>query len=350
VNPFHYPFLGGIEHRVHHISKRLAKKHEMIVLTSQLEGTSKEEVIDGYRVVRLPSRYIDIYNPPFVSTKGLTEALKGLEPDLVDFHYRWAPDYNKIARSWPGKKVFTFHNTFGEGVGITRLPSLVNDQMLKRHLKKFPKVICVSEFVKKDLDRRGFDPMRTVAIPNGIEIPCSATQKEEDFILFMGRLVNTKGLEYLVKAMRSVDSKLIICGGGPLQAKLEKQIEKNGLQGKVEMTGRVCEERKCELLSSCKLFVMPSIFESYGIAVAEAMSYGKAIVATDVGGLPEVVKNGGLLCKAKDSTDLAGKIRTLLEDDAQRQIKAKQSIELAQSYTWDSLAPKVEQEYSKFAI
>jgi glycosyltransferase involved in cell wall biosynthesis len=245
VNPFHYPFLGGIEHRVHHISKRLAKKHEMIVLTSQLEGTSKEEVIDGYRVVRLPSRYIDIYNPPYVSTKGLMEALKGLEPDLVDFHYRWAPDYNKIARSWPGKKVFTFHNTFGEGVGLTRLPSLVNDQMLKRHLKKFPKVICVSEFVKKDLDRRGFDPKRTVAIPNGIEIPCAAPPKEEDFILFMGRLVNTKGLEYLVKAMRSVDSKLIICGGGPLQDKLQRQIEKNGLHGKVELTGRVCEERKC---------------------------------------------------------------------------------------------------------
>ncbi len=350
MNPFHYPFLGGIEHRVHHISKRLAKKHEMIVLTSQLEGTSKEEVIDGYRVVRLPSRYIDIYNPPHVSTKGLMEALEGLEPDLVDFHYRWAPDYNKIARSWPGKKVFTFHNTFGEGVGITRLPSLVNDQMMKRHLKKFSKVICVSEFVKKDLDMRGFDPNRTVAIPNGIEIPCVAPQKEEDFILFMGRLVNTKGLEYLVRAMRSVDSKLIICGGGPLLGKLQRQIEKDGLQGKVEMTGRVCEERKCELLSSCKLFVMPSIFESYGIAVAEAMSYGKAIVATDVGGLPEVVQDGGLLCRPKDHIDLAQKIEKLLKDDVQRTQKAERSKVLAQSYLWDSLAPKVESEYLKILV
>ena len=89
----------------------------------------------------------------------------------------------------------------------------MNDQMMKRHLKKFPKVICVSEFVKKDLDNRGFDPAKTVAIPNGIELPCTTSTKEEDFILFMGRLVNTKGLEYLVKAMRSVDSKLIICGG-----------------------------------------------------------------------------------------------------------------------------------------
>ena len=345
VNPFHYPFLGGIEHRVHHISKRLARKHEMIVLTSRLEGTSKEEVIDGYRVVRLPSRYIDIYNPPYVSTKGLMEALKGLEPDLVDFHYRWAPDYNKLAREWPGKKVFTFHNTFGEGVGITRLPSLVNDQMMKRHLKKFSKVICVSEFVKKDLDRRGFDPKRTVAIPNGIEIPCAAPHKEEDFILFMGRLVNTKGLEYLVKAMRSVDSKLIICGGGPIQDKLQKQIEKNGLQRKVEMTGRVCEERKCELLSSCKLFVMPSIFESYGIAVAEAMSYGKAIVATNVGGLPEVVGDGGLLCRPKDDVDIAKKIMELLGDKELREQKSSRARTLALSYTWDAVTPKMEDTY-----
>ena len=346
VNPFHYPFLGGIEHRVHHISKRLAKRHEMIVLTSQLEGTSKEEVIDGYRVVRLPSRYIDIYNPPYVSTKGLMEALKGLEPDLVDFHYRWAPDYNRIARTWPGKKVFTFHNTFGEGVGVTRLPSLINDQMMKRHLKKFPKVICVSEFVKKDLDQTRVRPSQDGRHPQWYrDALYSPATKEEDFILFMGRLVNTKGLEYLVKAMRSVDSKLIICGGGPLQDKLQRQIEKNGLQGKVEMTGRVCEEKKCELLSSCKLFVMPSIFESYGIAVAEAMSYGKAIVATNVGGLPEVVGDGGLLCRPKDDIDIAKKIMELLRDDELREQKSSKARTLALSYTWDAVTPKMENSY-----
>jgi glycosyltransferase involved in cell wall biosynthesis len=345
VNPFHYPFLGGIEHRVHHICKRLSKRHDMIVLTSQLAGTSAEEMMDGYRVVRLPSKYIDIYNPPYVSTKGLMEALKGLEPDLVDFHYRWAPDYNKLARNWSGKKVFTFHNTFGEGVGLTRLPSLINDQTLKRHLKRFPKIICVSEFVRKDLEHRGFDPARLIAIPNGIEIPCVGPQREEDFILFMGRLVNTKGLEYLIKAMTMVDTKLVICGGGPMRSKLERSIQKNGLQDKIELTGRVCEERKCELLGSCKLFVMPSIFESYGIAVAEAMSYGKAIVATKVGGLPEVVKDGGLLCEPRDTADLAGKINILLNDDGRRRMMGESSRKYAESYTWDALAPLMENAY-----
>src|SRR5512145_1928630 len=108
VNAYHYPYRGGIEHRIHHVSKRLAKKHEVIVLTSQLPNSSPEEEIDGYRVVRLPSKYYNIYNPPYVATPGLLEKLAELEPDIADFHYRWAPTYNKAARKYSGKKVFTF--------------------------------------------------------------------------------------------------------------------------------------------------------------------------------------------------------------------------------------------------
>ncbi len=99
----------------------------------------------------------------------------------------------------------------------------------------------------------------------------------------------------------------------------------------------------CSPLAS--YFVMPSIFESYGIAVAEAMSYGKAIVATDVGGLPEVVQDGGLLCRPNNPKDLAMKLSTLLLDENQRTECAKRSMILSQSYTWDSRSPKVEKEY-----
>jgi glycosyltransferase involved in cell wall biosynthesis len=90
---------------------------------------------------------------------------------------------------------------------------------------------------------------------------------------------------------------------------------------------------------------MPSIFESYGIAVAEAMSYGKAIVATDVGGLPEVVRDGGLLCKPKDPGDIANKILILMQDDRLRREKAKRAQFLAMSYTWDALSPLIEMNY-----
>ncbi|OPY31262.1 MAG: UDP-D-galactose:(glucosyl)lipopolysaccharide-1,6-D-galactosyltransferase [Methanomassiliicoccales archaeon PtaU1.Bin124] len=350
VNAFHYPFRGGIEHRIHHVSKRLAKKHEVIVLTSQLPNSSPEEEIDGYRVVRLPSRYINIYNPPYVTTHGILDRLKELDGDVVDFHYRWAPTYNKAAQRYPGKKAFTFHNTYGEGVGITRIPSVVNDMGWKRHLNDFDRIICVSEFVRHDLEERGVDASKLVAIPNGIENPpVEPSYQEDDFILFVGRLVNTKGLKYLVQAMTKVPARLVICGGGPEERRLRQQISKLGLEDKVELAGKVSEERKTQLMSTCKLFVMPSIFESYGIAVAEAMSYGKPIVASNVGGLPEVVCDAGSLCRPKDHEDLAEKINSLLQDEEGRRECARKAAKHASGYSWDSIADRMDEEYRRIA-
>lgn len=347
VNAFHYPYRGGIEHRIHNISKRLAGRHDVTVLTSQLPDSAPKETIDGYEVVRLPSKFIGNYNPPYVSTPGLMERLVELEPDIVDFHYRWAPTYNKLAQEYSGKKVFTFHNTFGEGVGIARVPSLINDQLWKRHLKRFEKVVCISEFIRNDLSKRGLDPERLVTIPNGVDMPDGHIKTEEnDFILFVGRLVGTKGLPFLVKAMGHVDTKLVICGAGPEEASLKKLISRSKLEDKIELVGRVPDEQKWGLLASCKMFVMPSIFESYGIAVAEAMSYGKPIVATNVGGLPEVVRDAGLLANAKDPIDLASKINDLLGDADKRSAFGNRAKAYSKEYGWDSIADRTEKLYS----
>jgi glycosyltransferase involved in cell wall biosynthesis len=345
VNAFHYPFLGGIEHRIHHIAKRLAGRHELIVLTGQLPDSSPTEEMGGYTVKRLPSKYTNIYNPPYIKTPGILKALEELQPDVVDFHYRWAPTYNKAAQKYSGKKVFTFHNTFGEGAGFTRIPSVANDYMWKSPLKKFSKIVCVSDFVRRDLIARGFNQGQLVTVPNGIEMPPPMNRNEGDYILFVGRLVGTKGIPYLLKAMKKIDSKLVICGGGPDQKKLEKMAIRLGITDKVKFPGRVPEEEKLRLFANSKLFVLPSIYESYGIAAAEAMSYGKAVVASDVGGLPEVVGGGGVLARPKDPNDLAEKINALLNDPGRRRTMGIKAAEIAKEYTWDSSASMMETVY-----
>ena len=98
VNAYHYPYMGGIEHRIHHISRRLGRKHQVTVLTSRLPGTEAAERMDNYDVVRLESRFVNLYNPPHVITKGILEALEELDPDVVDFHYRWSGTYNRAAQ------------------------------------------------------------------------------------------------------------------------------------------------------------------------------------------------------------------------------------------------------------
>ena len=78
VNPFFYPHHGGIETRMHDTARLLAARgHDVTVLTGRLPDTAEEEMTEfGYRVVRLESRFINIYNPPFISSKGVLEALE----------------------------------------------------------------------------------------------------------------------------------------------------------------------------------------------------------------------------------------------------------------------------------
>lgn len=344
LNPFHYPFMGGIEHRIHHMSKRLARKHEVIVVTSRLEGTEREEWMDGYRVLRLDSRFISNYNPPYVSSKGVLQTLKDLGPDVVDFHYRWAPSYTRQVMKHDGKVVFTYHNTYGEGEGAMRVISHLNDWSFMRKMLAFEKVVCISEFVREDNARHGFPIDRMCVVPNGVEMP-TVTSHEGGFILSLGRMVHTKGLEYLLQAMRDVDAKLIVAGAGPERERMEELSRRYSLANKVQMLGRVSEERKQELFATCTLFVMPSLFESYGIAAAEAMSFGKAVVATNVGGLPEVVADCGVLVPPRDPGALARAINSLLADQKRRQDLGQMAKARASLYSWDRVADLQEQVY-----
>ena len=345
LNPFHYPYMGGIEHRTHEIARRLSSRHEIIVLTSRLPGTSEEETIDGYRVVRLPSRFVGKYNPPYIYTPGVLDALESLDADLVDFHYRWAPSYTRAMKRYPGRWMFTFHNTYGEGSGASRALSTVNDALFCRMIRD-RRTVCVSEFVRNDLLAHGFREDLTEAVLLGVDMYDGPTS-EEDLILFTGRLVSTKGLKYLIEAMQAVDTNLVVMGKGPEEETLKALAKRLGVDSRVTFTGYVSEEEKVRLMSSCKVFVLPSLFESFGLAVAEAMTYGKPVVASNIGGLPEVVGDGGILVPPRSPAEIAAALNRLLMDDELRHDMGRRAREHIGKFSWDNIALKMEQIYRK---
>lgn len=340
VNPFFYPYRGGIEHRMHDTARLLAQRgHDVTILTARLPDTEEEEVTpDGYRIVRLESKFINIYNPPFVSSKGLLETLQSMDADVVNYNYRWAPSYNKDMARYDGPKVFTYHNMWGEGVGVQGKVSEVNDNSFaKNTLSTFDHIICVSRFVQDDLIRRGIPAERTSFVPSCLpEDPLPNTSEEGDFILSLGRQVATKGLKYLVEAMQDVDCKLIMCGKGPEQKKLVKQISKLGLEDRIEMRGYVSDEEKAHLMDSCRFFVMPSEFESLGLAAIELMSHGRPIICSDADGLPETVGDAGVVVPKKDSKALAEAINALLADPERRKVLGANAVERTRFYSWST--------------
>jgi glycosyltransferase involved in cell wall biosynthesis len=344
VNPFFYPYKGGIERRMHDTSKLLAQRgHDVTVLTGRLPGTKSEEVTeDGYRIIRLKSRFINVYNPPFISSENVLETLKSLDADVVNYNYRWAPSYNKDLAKYDGRKIFTYHNMWGEGIGWQAKLSEINDNRFRKTLCTFERIVCVSNFVRNDLISRGIPKEKTVTVPSCLTSFPETTDKEEDFILSLGRLVKTKGLKYLVKAMENVNGKLIICGKGPEEKNLKKQISKLGLEDKIEMRGYVSEEEKAELMSTCKFFAMPSLFESLGLAAIELMSYGRPIICTDVNGLPDTVGDAGIIVPPKDSDSLARAMNSLLENDSERKSMGLKARTQAETYDWKYHIEKLE--------
>lgn len=349
VNPFFYPFRGGIEHRMHDTSRLLAAKgHEVIVLTGRLPNTPEDEITEeGYRILRLRSKTLNIYNPPFITSKDILETLNSLDADIVNYNYRWAPSYNKDLKRYDGKKVFTYHNMWGEGVGLQAKFSELNDSRFRSCLDTFDHVIAVSDYVRNDLIKRGYSPEYITSIPTGLSKYPEIGDGDGDFILSLGRLVRTKGLDHLIEAMRDVDFKLIICGKGPDEDRIKNKISKLGLEDKIEMKGWVEEDEKEKLMGSCRFFVMPSLFESLGLAAIELMAHGRPIVHTTVNGLPNTIKDGGISVPPADPTALSKAINMLLEDRNYTEELGKNAIKQAQTYRWDGLIPKIENVYEK---
>lgn len=140
----------------------------------------------------------------------------------------------------------------------------------------------------------------------------------------VGRLVGLKNHRLLIAQMPALlqqfpTAQLVVIGGGPLQAELQQQIDGLGLQGQVRLLGQRTDV--ADLTVGFDIFAMPSLTEGLSIALLEAAATRLTLVATDVGGNPEVVKHGetGLLVPVDDGPALQAALRTCLADAALRE-------------------------------
>jgi glycosyltransferase involved in cell wall biosynthesis len=160
-------------------------------------------------------------------------------------------------------------------------------------------------------------------------------------LVFVGDCVRRKGLEYLVESLvplKKHDLHLHVVGRNgrdPAYDELIKGlIEKNGLEDRVTFHGRVDGSAKRKLLRGSQVFVLPSLWEGYGMVIAEAMSCGLPIIGTRVGAIPELVKDrlNGILVPPADSRSLAGAISYLIDNPLVRQEYGKESRRLSRSF------------------
>jgi len=154
---------------------------------------------------------------------------------------------------------------------------------------------------------------------------------DEKVVGMIGRLEPVKGPEYFIAAAKSVAEvfprvKFILVGEGSLREKLEKQMKSLGLEEKFIFTG--WREDIPEILSILDLLVLPSLNEGVGMVLIEAQGLGVPIVASRVGGIPEIVRDNqtGILVSAGDADSFAGAIKSLLADENRRSAMSQEAI------------------------
>lgn len=373
LNPFYFPYAGGIERRIRAISRRLASRHEVHIVTARqppAPGQAKdgrqeergeegiEEKEGGFTVHRLPSRFPlrRFYNPPPVATPGLARYLEALDPDLVDYHFRWSPSYDRAFRGLACPRVVTYHNTYGEGRGILGLASRANDRLYMRTLRHAQRIVCVSDRVRLDLASRGIPGDLLRVNHNAVEAtevaatgpPAQAPLNP--FAVAVGRLVAVKAFDVLVRAWPQVPEPfdLVLVGQGPMRVRLEALARNLGVGHRVHCTGWVDEAEKVRLLKAARVYLHPARFESFPLSLLEAMAAGSPVVCARVGGIPEAVGDAGPLL-GHAPAEWSAEVARVATDEAWRRQLAAQSLARSKAFDWDRIVTDLETIYAEAA-
>jgi len=177
--------------------------------------------------------------------------------------------------------------------------------------EKIDAYICLTQFSKQKFIQGGFSNSKIYVKQNYLPIDPGISENQGEYFLFAGRLDETKGLKVLLDATTKLSStKFVIAGDGPLRDMLLKQNLKN-----IDYKGRVSREQMDVLIRNCIALVFPSIwYECMPMSIIEAFANGKPVIASKLGALEEIVKDGetGLLFEPNNTIDLESKLKWAL--------------------------------------
>ena len=355
---------SGVGNRVYYLSRELAKRgHEVHVITKQGEYVSNE--VNAYyvqipkhifKIPPVPLPQVSIFN--LLAYKKFEEIKHKIKPDLIDVqHVHVSPLVHIIKKN---NLVLTCHGTeMGRTIGLYgRIPvGLIQftSTIEKYTFSKLNRIIAVSTRVKKELiDYYNLSKEKILLIPNGIDISEFKNKQEStlnlhskfnaDYILInVGGYSKIKGIYEVIKALkhiRDLNWIFIVIGKGPRKDLIlvKKLLKQYNLDNRILLLGSLKKELVKNIVQEADVYLHPSLYESFGIAVLEAMALKKPIVAFRIDSLEELVNDAGILVNVSDISGLANAIRNLLEDSELRKNLARKAYERALKYDWINIA------------
>ncbi|MEU6901976.1 glycosyltransferase family 4 protein [Streptomyces virginiae] len=372
ITPYYPPHLGGLERVVLHLSRRLAQRHDVRVVTTTLGsgGAPRRAREDGVTVRR--HRATEFAHTAIAP--GLLGSLLAAPRGAV-FHAHCAhallPETVALAARLRRQPfVLHFHLDVDASGRLGGLLPAYKKHVFGRVARAAAAVIVLTEQQARFVEEAyRVPPVRVHVVPNGVgpeffrpaPAPAPVTAPADAAgaaatprplrLLYVGRLSAQKNIARLLDAISLAESplRLRVVGGGELDADLRARAAALGLGERIEFTGPLYDGDLLAAYADADVFVLPSDREGMPLAALEAMAAALPVLATDVPGNTELLRGVGLLA-APDPASLAAAVDRLASDPALRGRLAGRSAERASRHTWEEVTRQVELVYRKAGI
>ena len=329
------PHIGGVGVHIHTLSKELIKQgHEVYVITYPHKDIKD---IDGIHVIGTKGVNIPGLRGLFFAINAEKELKKLIEKENIDIihgHYLLPAGWASV-KAGKSTNTKTYVTSHGSDMFETYKKQKFTRPLINKVLKDADVVLAVSEALKDEIIKTNIPNIKekTRLHWNSIDVSKFKTTEEnkdkfkkelvqefgidvdKPIILFVGNIIKRKNVELLIDAKKemSVEANLVIVGDGPQSKELKEKCEKEDIQN-VYFTGTRRDVE--DVIPSCGLLVLPSFSESFGLVLIEALSCGKPVIGSNVGGIKEIItEDVGLLIDPNDPTDLANAIDRVLSDE-----------------------------------
>ena len=329
--------------------------HDVYVIAPEYKDYEDEEpYIFRFPALNLPERLDFSLAISFKSSMAPT--VRGIKPALIHSqHPVWMGDLaTAFARDLNLPLVFTFHSRYDEYAQryvpiAPELAGIVAEEIIKRYLEKCAHVVAPTPSIR-DFILQSYDadvPVTVVPTPVDLSLYHDLAPKRVraalglenvELLLYVGRLAKEKSLDFLLRAFAGIvtqrpQARLLLVGKGPHERRLRRLTRKLDLGERVIFTGPIPHDEVPHYAAAADLFVFPSVTETQGLVLIEAMAAGAPVVAVEAPGSTDVLAEGGGLLVPAQERAFADAVLGLLADEMRRRAMGAQAARAAQRYT-----------------
>jgi glycosyltransferase involved in cell wall biosynthesis len=389
LGEYYFPnMIGGAEVQAMRRVEGLVKTGlSVTVISFDRNGGKKEEIINGVRVIRydaithtakmlslsLPvvqalrknekeTQLYHLYNVYPLTGGGLYRMTGGRNPVIATLENfgGFCPTSTAIYQKCDLLCRYSCLRDFSRSTSekILSMPYAGIYPLLSSLTKKVDKYIAVTEHVRQEYIKHGYNGDRIIVIPNSIDIDKigNGIRRSHEFrnILYVGRMVFPKGVDLLIRAFHRASRhyhnlRLILVGEGPELRQYRSLIKNLGIESKATITGHISDDALWYYYSIADLFVYPSIagFEAFGITLLEAMRYHIPCLVPDTGGGKEVIKDAGVTFRDRDEEDLMEKMMSILNDNQKSLALSARSKDVLSEYSDEKVVKNLVRVYDE---